>query len=204
MPPHPHSSLLETFEGILSILTLGNYAQLSNCLHPDTYSNDGVDPVERLFLIHVRKKSKKLISYLNSSLEIISPCNEALTLLHLSQSYQLQQAYALEACFKQAVSSGLKSPIAGLTEMSLHAQLKASLGDDFSKNPTPQQDTEPSFYWGELDYRVRRYAQGLPSDYGEPAFYLYELLLRGGLETEEQLGPEDVEWMESGEMIHVE
>ncbi|KAF8803036.1 hypothetical protein BYT27DRAFT_7005916, partial [Phlegmacium glaucopus] len=56
---------LETMDGVLAVLSLINIAELANVLHPDTYQA-GVEPEERMFLMHVRKLGRHILQWLNS------------------------------------------------------------------------------------------------------------------------------------------
>ncbi|KAF8224409.1 hypothetical protein L208DRAFT_1311786, partial [Tricholoma matsutake] len=54
-----HLPDLETMDGILAVLLLINMAELANVLHPEMYQ-EGVDPEEWMFLIHVCKQARHL------------------------------------------------------------------------------------------------------------------------------------------------
>ncbi|KAF8223972.1 hypothetical protein L208DRAFT_1012698, partial [Tricholoma matsutake] len=72
MSPSQNSSVslvhlpdLETMDGILAVLSLINMAELVNVLHTDMYQ-EGVDPEECMFLIHVHKQARHLLQWLHN------------------------------------------------------------------------------------------------------------------------------------------
>jgi hypothetical protein len=91
-----HLPKLDTSEGILQVLTLCNYSRLSTAFHPDVYTAYGihVHPTEHAFLTHLRKKSKELISYPESWLEITDDDARAIPLSSVERLYALQQLTA--------------------------------------------------------------------------------------------------------------
>jgi len=157
---------LDTFEGVLQVLALSNYSRLSTALHPDAYTEDGIDPIERLFLIHLRKKSKELISYLESWLQISDADSGIVLLSSIETSYALQQAYALKECLTRSLALGLKSPIEGLTLEALNARLAGCFEKSVYENDENLHAANASFYYFE-NYLVQRREQPLFSSNGK-------------------------------------
>jgi hypothetical protein len=193
---------LDTFEGVLQVLALGNYSRFSTALHPDAYTEDGIDPIERLFLIHLRKKSKELISYLASWLQISDADSRVVPLSSVEISYALQQAYALKACLTRSLALGLKSPIEGLTLEALNARLAGCFGDSIYENQENQQAANASFYCFD-NYLVQRLEQPLfRSSNGEKSFLeileINQLVMIGT----DVFFEDDRVWMQSCQNLH--
>jgi hypothetical protein len=123
---------LETVDGIQGVLSLINMAELANVLHPDTYQA-GIDPVEHMFLMHVRKLGRHLLQWLNEHILIEHASYTGLltstvrkTPSALSQLYLLHQVDALLTAIRSMESSGFEPSIQGLTYSALRVQVIAS------------------------------------------------------------------------------
>ena len=152
-----HLPDLETMDGILAVLSLINMAELANVLHPDTYL-EGVDPEERMFLIHVRKQARHLLHWLNDHYSI-EPAPHAGTVLstahetpHLAHSYLAHQVRALQDAKISMEAAGLQSAIPGLTYQALHVQVVGCLGAPVNG----LQGRTETFAWDPETYRVSR------------------------------------------------
>jgi hypothetical protein len=152
-----HLPDLETMDGILAVLSLINMAELANVLHPDTYQ-EGVDPEERMFLIHVRKQGRHLLHWLNSHYSI-EPAPHSGTVLSttretppLAHSYLVHQVRALQDAKMSMEEAGLQSVIPGLTYQALHVQVVGCLGAPVSG----RQECAETFAWDKETYKVSR------------------------------------------------
>jgi hypothetical protein len=159
MSPSQNSSLhlpdLETMDGILAVFSLINMAELANVLHPDTYQ-EGVDPEERMFLIHVRKQARDLAHWLNSYYSI-EPAACAGTVSRTTRetphvSYLFHQACALQDAKMSMEEAGLQSAIPGLTYQALRGQLLGCLGIPVRG----RQEQGDTFDWDKDTYKVTR------------------------------------------------
>ena len=157
---------LDTSDGVLQVLTLCNFFRLSTALHPGAYTEDGIDSTERVFLMHLRKKSKELISYLESWLEITNADACVVALSVIERLYALQQAHALQVCLARSLSLGLKSPIEGLTLEALNSRLAGCFENKVFENEDDHPATDASFYFLEK-FLVQRRVQPLFASKGE-------------------------------------
>lgn len=128
-----HLPDLETMDGILAALSLINMAELANVLHPDTYAA-GVEPEERMFLMHVRKLGRHLLQWLNDHY-LIEPASypgdlisDDLEMPTLSELYFLHQAHALQSAVASMERDGFTPWIFGLTGKTLSTQLARCVG----------------------------------------------------------------------------
>lgn len=166
-----HLPDLETMDGILAVLSLINIAELANVLHPDTY-RAGVDPEERMFLMHVRTQGRSLLQWLDShyALEpaarpgaVVSTTHEALPLAHL---YLIHQARALQEAKMTMEKARIQSSIPGLTYQSLHLQIVRCLGPKVTEIPGHFR----TFAWDKETHRVSRRNIPLLTQFGTCTF----------------------------------
>jgi len=163
-----HLPDLETMDGILAVLSLINIAELANVLHPDTYQ-DGVDPEERMFLIHVRKQGRHLLHWLENHYAIEpTPC--AGTLLstvsrapHLANLYLVHQVRALQDAKMSMERAKLQSSIPGLTYQALYSQIRRCLGHQVNEI---QGHTE-TFAWQKGTHQVSQRSRPLLMQFRE-------------------------------------
>jgi hypothetical protein len=161
---------LETMDGVLAVLSLVNIAELANVLHPDTYK-EGVEPQERMFLIHVRKLGRHLLHWLNSHY-LIEPApypgylvSKVSVMPPLSKMYFLHQVHALQSGIKEMQTAGLSPSISGLTRNSVILQLIGCAG--LSKDLAGHAD---SFTWDTGTHNVARRSTPLLSEFGMYTF----------------------------------
>jgi hypothetical protein len=156
---------LETVDGVQGVFSLINIAELANVLHPDTYQA-GVDPVERIFMMHVRKLGRHLLQWLNDHIVIEPASNTGLSIStvrnmpSLSQLYLLHQVDALLTATRSMETSGFEPSIPGLTYSALRVQVIGCIGpcDDLPG------DTE-TFAWDPETYNVTLRQEFLPSNF---------------------------------------
>jgi len=150
-----HLPSLDTMEGILSVLSLINIAELANVLHPDTYQA-GVEPEERRFLIHVRKQGRDLLRWMRSHYAIepaLGPSTHtSCEIPQLARQYLLHQADALHVSKMSMEGAGLQSSIPGLTHDALCMQIFGCLGQQVQKLP----GCAKTFTWDQGTYQVSR------------------------------------------------
>ena len=58
-----------TFDGLLNLFTVCNLIELSNIAHPKTYTPHGLGPEERYDLVHARKQSRQIVTWVLGSFE---------------------------------------------------------------------------------------------------------------------------------------
>jgi hypothetical protein len=169
-----HLPDLETMDGVLAVLSLINMAELANVLHPDTYQ-EGVDPEERVFLIHVRKQARDLLHWLNNHYSI-DPAPRAGTVLsttnqtpHLEHSYLVHQVRALQDAKMSMEEAGLQSAIPGLTYQALHVQVVGCLGGPASGI----QGRAETFAWDKESYKVSRRRKPLQTQFRMCTFHTF-------------------------------
>lgn len=179
---HPPAGLghlpdLEAIDGILAVLSLINMAELANVLHPDTYQG-GVDPEERMFLIHVRKQGRQLLHWLNSQYSI-EPAPRAGTASrtanespHLAYAYLVHQVRALQDAKMSMEEAGLQSAIPGLTYQALQVQIVGCLGAPARR----LQGGAKSFGWDKGGYTVSRRRISLRTPFRERTFRAFTKL----------------------------
>lgn len=165
-----HLPDLETMDGILAVLSLINIAELANVLHPDTYQA-GVDPEERMFLMHVRMQGRGLLQWLDSHYTLepaartgaIVSTTQALPLVHL---YLIHQACALQEAKMSMEKARIQSSIPGLTYQSLYLQIVRCLGPKATKIPGHFR----TFAWDKETHRVSRHNIPLLTQFGTCTF----------------------------------
>lgn len=152
-----HLPDLGTMGGILAVLSLINIAELGNVIHPDTYEA-GVDPEERMFLMHVRKQGRDLLHWLNNHYAL-EPAPHAGSVIstthgipHLARSYLIHQARALRDAKMSMEKAGLRSSIPGLTYGALYDQVIGCLGHQVNKI----QGRTKTFAWDKETHQVSR------------------------------------------------
>jgi hypothetical protein len=181
-----HLPNLETMGGVLAVLSLINIAELANVLHPDTYQ-DGVEPEERRFLIHVRKQGRHLLRWMSNHYTIEpavgSSTHTSYEISQLSHQYLLHQADALHVSKMSMEGAGLQSSIPGLTYSSLCMQIFGCLGQQLQKLP----GCAKTFTWDQGIYQV--------SSRQRPLI----LIVRRDLSGET---PDDESWMKAGRLLY--
>jgi hypothetical protein len=161
---------LETMDGVLAVLSLINMAELANVLHPGTY-NEGVEPQERIFLIHVRKLGRHLLQWLSDHY-LIDPVPYPGNLIPddrvvppLSKMYLFHQVHALQSGIREMQKAGLSPSISGLTCNSVILQIIGCVG--LSKDLAGYKD---SFAWDTGTHKVARRSTPLLSEFGMYTF----------------------------------
>jgi hypothetical protein len=200
-----HLPDLETMDGILAVLSLINMAELANVLHPDTYQ-EGVDPGERMFLIHVRKQARDLLHWLNNNYSL-EPAPRAGTVLstthetpHLAYSYLVHQVRALQDAKMSMEKARLQSAIPGLTYQALHVQVVGCLGALASGI----QGRVETFAWDKETYKVSRRKKPLTTQSRTCTFHAFtkpgvQINLIAGCTGETH---DDQEWIKKGVSLH--
>lgn len=124
---------LETMDGVLAVLSVINIAELANVLHPDTYQA-GVNPEERVFLMHVRKLGRHVLQWLSDNY-LIEPAPYPGNLIStvrkippLWRMYLHHQADALQSAMRSMERAGVSPSIPGLTYKALSVQLIQCIG----------------------------------------------------------------------------
>jgi hypothetical protein len=178
-PTSPNSGLghlpdLETMEGVLGVLSLINIAELANVLHPDTYQA-GVDPTERMFLIHVRKLGRHLLRWLNSHYSV-EPVYTPGALISATQDvpqlwqlYLFHQARALQDVKESMDQAQLTSSIPGLTYQALSVQIAGCLGPHVNQI----QERVNTFAWEGGTHQVSRRRTNLPFKFSMFSFLYF-------------------------------
>lgn len=182
-----HVPNLDTMDGVSTILSLVNIAELGNVLHPDTYQ-DGVDPEERRFLIHVRKQGRHLLRWMSNryTVEPVLGHSTAIGTSYdipgLAHSYLLHQADALKVSKMSMEGAGLQAAIPGLTHHALCIQIFGCLGPEIKKLP----GCAKTFAWDWESHQVTRHPKPVLS---------YRPYLSG--ET-----PDDQDWIGAGKLLY--
>ena len=65
----PHVPDLSTFEGIHDLFTLCNVIELANAAHPDTYEPPGIPAPDRMLMLHARKQSREIVTWVVANYE---------------------------------------------------------------------------------------------------------------------------------------
>jgi hypothetical protein len=151
----------ETMDGMIAILSLVNVAELSNVLHPDMYQG-GVDPAERMFLIHVHKLGRLLFQWLENNYIFKSTATSVSTMGEMWQLYLFHQAGTLQEAKLTMEKAGIPSGILHLTCHTLSAQIKSCLGSQVNEIP----ESIKSFTWDKGSYQVSRHHKIL-CEYGK-------------------------------------
>jgi hypothetical protein len=161
---------LETMDGVLAVLSLINIAELSNVLHPDTY-RAGVEPQDRVFLIHVRKLGRHLLHWLNCHY-LIEPAPYPGNLIStkrttppLSKMYLLHQVHALQSGTRNKMKGVSLNSDAGHWCKAVMTQIIGCMGR--SEEIVGQADT---FAWEIGTHKVAKRCPPLLSTFGMYVF----------------------------------
>lgn len=155
---------LETMDGVLALLSLTNIAELGNILHPDT-NQEGIEPKERAFLIHVRKLGRHLSQWLGDHYLIEPAVSTIPDKRPLSKIYLLRQVHALQSGVREMMKAGVSPSISRLTSKSLIFQLIGCMG--LSNDLAGYAD---SFAWEMGTHKVSKRSTPLLSEFGMYTF----------------------------------
>jgi hypothetical protein len=154
-----HLPHLSHFDGLLDLLSLLNVVEFANVLHPATYGS-GIQPDERLFLIHVRRCGREVLAWLDSLFEI---ADEMESIEDLAMRYRYRQALAIQQAKKFSDEVGIKHMVPGFTQEALEVQLAGCLGKEWGREST---GNVQSFALPARAYRVARKPVRTDSDSG--------------------------------------
>jgi len=183
-------------DGLFSITSLINVAELANVLHPDTYAG-GVPPKERMFLIHVRSLGRELKRVMGSKIRLQAEGGEAsLSVTSWANGYLHYQASALYNYKRIADSVGITPRPPGFTRCALESGLSKCLG------PTIWiEDDAPTFSWSQDHFQVVK----VESEGDEPHSKLQNIAIEANAKLKTLSGGEqggetldDMEWIAEG------
>ena len=94
--PIAHVPDISSFDGLHDLFTICNLIELSNAVHPLSYSSHGLDPAERYDMIQARRKSREVVTWVLSNYEFEGDATIELFYWH----YLAHQAQAI-CCSKE-------------------------------------------------------------------------------------------------------
>jgi hypothetical protein len=155
-----HLPDLRSIHGIFHLLSLFNFAELSNVLHPDTY-RVGIAPKDRLFMIHVRLRARTLIAWLCQHFALLNGDSQV-SLRGVINEYLEYQMVAMSIRKAAYDERGISHPLPGFTGKALDRELRGCREDFATHRPISQM---PSLFFPDLElYSVEHISDPNPTE----------------------------------------